>query len=213
MKDDGVKGIAFGAGVAGGVALSVYVLAVRPRNMRWGATDAEVRRAMPGDDLVTNPIHVTTRAVTILAERTDVWPWLVQMGYGRGGMYSYDFVDRAMGILDQNSTWQVIPEYQKLEAGDVIPMGSGPSWPVAALDPCRSMILHIQEPGVHVTWSYLLEALGWRRTRLVLRVRTWLEITPQIVPLLVLMDPGEFLMVRRHLLGIKERAEALAGSA
>jgi hypothetical protein len=213
MKDDRYKIIAFGAGIAGGAALSAYLFALRPRHVRWGATDAEVRRAMAGDDLVNNPIHVTTRAVTIRAKPADVWPWLVQMGYGRGGMYSYDFVDRVMGILDRDSTWQIMPEHQQLEAGGVIPMGSGPSWPVAALDPCRSMVLHIQEPGVHVTWSYLLEELGWRRTRLVLRVRTWLEITPQIVPLLVLMDPGEFLMVRKHLLGVKARAEALVGSA
>jgi hypothetical protein len=213
MKNDRFKSIAFGAGIAAGAALSVYLLALRPRQLRWGATDAEVKRAMAGDDLVTNPIHVTTRAVTIRAERSDVWPWLVQMGYGRGGMYSYDFVDRVMGILDRESSWRIMPEHQRLEAGDVIPMGSGPSWPVAALEPCRSMVLHIQEPGVHVTWSYLLEELGWRRSRLVLRVRTWLEITPQIVPLLALMDPGEFLMVRKHLLGVKARAEALAGSA
>jgi hypothetical protein len=91
-------------------------------------------------------------------------------------------------------------------------MGSGPNWPVAALEPYRSMVLHIQEPGVHVTWSYLLEGLGWRRTRLLLRVRTWLEIKPSQVALLALMDPGEFLMVRKHLLGVKARAEALAGS-
>jgi hypothetical protein len=212
MREDRFKWITFGAGIAGGAALSAYVLAVRPRHMRWGATDAEVKRAMAGDDLVEHPIHVTTRAVTIRAERTDVWPWLVQMGYRRGGMYSYDFIDRVMGILDRDSTWQIMPEYQRLEAGDVIPMGSGPSWPVATVEPYRSLVLHIQEPGVHVTWSYLLEGLGWRRTRLVLRVRTWLEITPQIVPLLVLMDPGEFLMVRKHLLGVKARAETQAGS-
>jgi hypothetical protein len=213
MKDDRFKSIAFGAGIAGGAAFSVYWLALRPRHMRWGATDAEVKRAMAGDDSVEHPIHVTTRAVTIRAKPTEVWPWLVQMGYGRGGMYSYDFVDRVMGILDRESTWQILPEYQQLKAGDVIPMGSGPSWPVVALEPCRSIVLNIQEPGVHVTWSYLLEERGWRLTRLVLRVRTWLEIKPPMIPLLALMDPGEFLMVRKHLLGIKARAEALAGSA
>jgi hypothetical protein len=210
MRNHKFGSIAFAASVTGGVALSAYLLAVRPRHMRWGATDAEVGRSMAGDDLVSNPIHVTTRAVTIRAEPPQVWPWLVQMGYGRGGMYSYDLVDRVMGILDQASTWQVMPEYQQLEAGNVIPMGSGPSWPVAVLEPCRSIVLHIQEPGVHVTWSYLLEALDGEATRLVLRVRTWLEIKPQIVPLLVVMDPGEFLMVRKHLLGVKARAEALA---
>jgi hypothetical protein len=210
MESDKSRSIAFAVGIAGGVALSVYLLGIRPRHMRWGATDDEVTRSMAGDDLVKNPIHVTTRAVTIQAKPADVWPWLVQMGFGRGGMYSYDLVDRVMGILDRESTWQIMPEYQQLEAGDVIPMGSGPSWPVSALEPNRSMVLNIEEPGVHVTWSYLLEELDGQRTRLVLRVRTWLEITPQIVPLLVVMDPGEFLMVRKHLLGVKARAESVA---
>jgi hypothetical protein len=210
MESDKSRSIAFAVGIAGGVALSVYLLGIRPRHMRWGATDDEVTRSMAGDDLVKNPIHVTTRAVTIQAKPADVWPWLVQMGFGRGGMYSYDLVDRVMGILDRESTWQIMPEYQQLEAGDVIPMGSGPSWPVLALEPNRSMVLNIEEPGVHVTWSYLLEELDGQRARLVLRVRTWLAITPQIVPLLVVMDPGEFLMVRKHLLGVKARAESVA---
>jgi len=133
---------------------------------------------MAGDDLVEHPIHVTTRAVTIRAERADVWPWLVQMGYGRGGMYSYDFVDRVMGILDRESTWQIMPEHQHLEVGSIIPMGSGPSWPVAALEPCRVMVLHIQEPGSTSRgrtcwrdsvgdargWCYGYEP-GWRSSR------------------------------------------------
>jgi hypothetical protein len=203
-------GIAVRAGFAGLAALCGYVYWLRPAHMRWGATDVEVARAMSGDDLVRHPMHVTTRAVTIAADRAEVWPWLVQMGYRRAGMYSYDWVDRVMGILDEASTWRILPEFQHLALGDVIPMGSGPSWPVATVEAGRSLVLHIEAAGVDVTWSYLLERFHSGHTRLILRVRTWLAVTPQLVPLLLLMDPGEFLMVRKHLLGIKERAEALA---
>jgi hypothetical protein len=202
--------LALTAGAAGLAALCAYVVWLRPAHMRWGATGVEVARAMAGDDLVPHPTHVTTRAVTIDAEPDDVWPWLAQMGYRRAGMYSYDWIDRVMGILDEDSTWRVLPEFQHLAVGDVIPMGSGPSWPVTAVEANRSLVLHIVDEGVDITWSYLLERLDGGRTRLILRVRTWLTLTPQLVPLLLLMDPGEFLMVRRHLLGIKERAEALA---
>jgi hypothetical protein len=194
MKDDGFKTIAFGAGIAGGAALS-GMCSPFGRGTCAGAQRMLRSSAMAGDELVGNPIHVTTRAVTIRAKPAEVWPWLVQMGYERGGMYSYDWVDRVMEILDRESTWQVMPECQQLEAGCVILMGSGPSWPVAELEPNRSMALHIQETGAHVSWSYLLEELEGERTRLVLPVRAWLAIKPQIIPLLVVMDPGEFLMV------------------
>lgn len=205
-----VTGLVLAVGGAGIAAMAGYWLWLRPRHQRWGATDMEVSRVMAGDDLVPQAAHVTTRAVTIDARPEDVWAWLVQMGYGRAGMYSYDWVDRAMGILDEESSRRILPEHQHLAVGDVIPMGSGPSWPVTAVEPNRSLVLHIQQPGVDITWSYLLEELGRGRTRLVLRIRTWLPLTPQLAPLMALMDPGEFLMVRKHLLGIKERAEGLS---
>ena len=204
------KGISMAAGIVTGAALSSYMFFIRPWHLRWGATDAEVERPMAGDDLVRQPMRVMTRAVTIEARPAQVWPWLVQMGYGRAGMYSYDWIDRVMGILDQDSTWRILPEFQRLQVGDVIPMGEGPSWPVTAIEPYRSLVLHIREEGVDISWSYLLEECGKRHTRLPLRIRVWMEVKLPLVPLLLVMDPGEFLMVRRHLLGIKEWAEALA---
>jgi hypothetical protein len=79
--------------IAGAAALAVYLFWIRPWHLRWGATDAEVERAMPGDDELENPTHVATRAVTIRARPAEIWPWLVQMGYQRGGMYTYDWID------------------------------------------------------------------------------------------------------------------------
>jgi len=177
---------------------------------RWGATEAEATRSMPGDDEVKQPMQVTTRAITAKARATDIWPWLLQMGYQRGGMYSYDRIDRILGILDRPSANRIIPEFQHLEVGDVIPMGKPPSWPVKAIEPNRSLLLVIKEKGVDVTWCFMLEEIADGQTRLVLRVRNRLAMTPLLFLSLPIMLSGEFLMVRKMLLGIKMRAESTA---
>jgi hypothetical protein len=192
---------------AGMAVLAIYLFVIRPWHLRWGATDAEVERAMPGDDEIKSPTHVTTRAVTIRARPNEIWPWLVQMGYQRGGMYSYDWIDRVFGVLDRPRADRILPEFQYLEVGDVIPMGSGPSWPVKAIEPHRSLLLDIRAPGMRYTWSWGLYELDDGTTRLVLRIRTCLT-KPLLIPLFHISDPGAFLMTRKHLLGIKQRAEA-----
>ncbi len=193
--------------IAGVTTSAVYLLWIRPWHLRWGATDAEVERAMPGNDEIKNPMHVATRAVTIKARPDEIWPWLVQMGYRRGGMYSYDWIDRLLGILDRPSADRILPEFQHLEVGDVIPMGSGPSWPVAAIEPNQSLLLDIMAPGMQYTWSYGLYEFEEGATRLVLRIRARLT-KPLLIPLFHISDPGAFLMTRKHLLGIKQRVEA-----
>src|SRR4051794_5470718 len=79
------------AGALGIVPL--YMLAIRPWHLRWGASDKEVQRPMPGDDICMNPHLDSTRAVTVHATAEEIWPWIVQLGRGRGGWYSYDFID------------------------------------------------------------------------------------------------------------------------
>ena len=192
------------------IAVLVYLYVIRRWHQRWGANEAEVESAMVGDDEVKNPMHVTTRAVTVTGLASDIWPWLVQMGYRRGGMYSYDWIDRLLGILDRPSANEIIPEFQHLEVGDVIPMGSGPNWPVKAIEPNRVLLLVIKEPGVDVSWSFLLYETDNRHTRLILRVRTRLAMTLLVILATPIIDIGEFLMVRKMLLGIKRRAEMLA---
>jgi hypothetical protein len=134
------------------------------------------------------------------------------MGYQRGGMYSYDWIDRRLGILDAPSADRIIPEFQHLEVGDIIPMGKPPSWPVKAIEPERILLILINEPGAHVTWCFMLEEIARGQTRLILRIRNRLAMTPVLLLSLPIMLPGEFLMVRRMLLGIKQRAEPTAGA-
>jgi hypothetical protein len=178
------------------------------RNFGWGATEAETKRHMPGDDEVKRPMSVSTNAVSIRARAADIWPWLVQMGYRRGGMYSYDRIDSLLGILDAPSANRIIPEFQHLAVGDVIPMGKPPSWPVKAIEPNKSLLIVIREPGVEVTWCFMLDEIDDKQTRLVLRVRSRLATTPLLLLSLPIMYPGQYLMIRKMLLGIKQRVEA-----
>jgi hypothetical protein len=103
----------------GGVgSLAVYLLWIRPWQLRWGATAAEVERTLPGDEVVIQPTFNATRAITITAHPTDIWPWLLQLGSQRAGFYSYDWLDNA-GIP---SAEHILPEYQQISIGDFIPM-------------------------------------------------------------------------------------------
>ena len=117
------------AGLAAAAAAACYVLAVRPRLLRWGASTQEAAGPLPGDELVPTPRMQSTRAVTIHAPAADVWPWLVQLGAGRGGMYSYDLLENAAG-LGIHSADRILPEHQRLDVGDVIPLGPDVGIPV-----------------------------------------------------------------------------------
>ena len=101
----------------------LYWFPVRRRFGRWGTTDEDLTRVMAGDAVIANPRHSATHALTVAAPTEDIWPWLVQMGYRRGGLYSYDCLDRLFGYLDRPSANRVLPEFQRLAVGDVIPLG------------------------------------------------------------------------------------------
>jgi len=204
------KKIAPGLAILGGTALSIYLRFIRPWHLRWGASDEELQRPLPGDDEIQQPLYATTRAVTIKAQPADIWPWLVQMGYQRGGLYSYDWLDRLFGILDRPSADRVIPEFQHLQVGDVIPLGAGPSWPVKAIEPNQSLLILLKDPRnpeCGVTWVWALYPLDERHTRLVSRVHGRLPLTLGGIFLLLLLEPAAFMMERKMLLGIKQRVE------
>lgn len=201
-----------GAGLLTAAAWPAYLLTIRRWHARWGTTDSEAQAAMPGDGIVDGPWDVTTRAVTIAARPEQVWPWLAQMGYQRGGMYSYDWIDQALGVLDSPSTNQVLPEFQDLQPGDEIPMGNSPGWPVTAVEPNRSLVLDIRHPGIHISWCFLLEAIDEQHTRLILRIRIRMRPLMHVVSAFPISDFGQFIMTRSMLLGIKQRAEALAAA-
>lgn len=194
-----------GTAAAVGLEVASYPL-WRNRCLSWGATRAEVEGPLPGDDLLETPSVTTTRAVTIEAAPEAIWPWLVQMGPGRGGAYTYDWVENLLG-LHMHSANEILPEFQTLHVGDAARLGRrGPVLRVAALDPQRSLVLS-SDDGRWVWALVLVPADGG--TRLISRNRLAMAgaaPAPRMFTEFV-MEPGSLIMERKMLLGIKERAE------
>ncbi len=179
----------------------------------WGATPSDLSRVMAGDSLLGDWTYSGTMAVTIDAPPEDVWPWLVQIGYQRGGLYSYDWLDRLFGYLDRPSATRILPEFQSLAVGDRIPLGRGPSWPVAVVEPPRALVLDMRNlGGFDWVWQFGLYSMDGTRTRLVSRSRVHTRTLGARLGTYAI-EPAGFVMTRRMLLGIKERAEALRADA
>jgi hypothetical protein len=181
-------------------ALGAYRFSIQPWQHRWGATDQEVHRAMPGDDLIPDAAS-TTRAISIAAPAERVWPWLVQLGYGRAGWYSYDWIDND----GRPSADRVVPELQRLEESDQIPMLSGMGPRVREVEQNRYFVAGNQETGA---WCLALYP-ATSGCRLVSRWRVSWPLTPATAFWILLSDPGAFIMERKMLKGIQARAEAM----
>jgi hypothetical protein len=198
--------IAGGAAVVAAAAAAAYPVPVRRWYLTWGADPAEVSRVMPGDDLLPRPDMLSTRAVTIDAPAAAIWPWLVQLGSGRGGAYTYDWIENLFG-LQMHSADEILPQFQQLAVGDLLPLGAtGPRMRVEILDPERTLVFR-SEDGAWV-WIFGLYPQDGR-TRLVSRNRIAAPDAslPRRVLNRVVMEPGSLVMERRMLIGIRERAE------
>ena len=228
MADSKFKFKDIGEGIAGAAAIAATLLMpmIRLWYRKWGATDAEVHRSLPGDDLVPHPKCRYTHAITIRASAAEVWPWLVQMGQGRGGMYSYEWIENLVGS-DIHNADRIIPELQHLEVGDGILIHPKISFPVAVIEPCRALVLHVRadtqtgrtfeltdtmpEKYLNGSWVFFLDELDDGATRLICRSRS--DYNPSLVNALVnrvFTEPISFVMSRKMLLGIKRRVEAAA---
>jgi hypothetical protein len=189
--------------------LFLFAPLYRPRHLRWGASDAEVTGAMPGDELVPEPSFNATRAVTIDAPPEAVWPWLVQLGYGRAGWYSYDLFDNTA----RPSAERILPEYQEPKVGDWVPMASKvnetTAFKIKAFEPNRWMLW----AKSHSTWAWRLVPLEGDSTRLLVRLKEryeWRRSPGNALVTLMLFEFGDFPMMRKLLFGVKRRAERLA---
>jgi hypothetical protein len=208
-----------GAGLAravADVALGAPRFATAPLlrrwHLRWGATDTEVAAPMPGDELVQEPSFNATRAITINAPPEAVWPWLVQLGFGRAGWYAYDLLDNAA----RPSAERILPEYQQAKVGDWVPMAGKvnetTAFKIAGVEPKQWMLW--KKP--HSSWAWKLVPLDGGRTRLVTRLKAryaWRTSPGNALLTLILFEFGDFAMMRKLLLGVKRRAEQLAADA
>jgi len=199
---------ACGVVVAAGLEVATYPL-WRGWCLNWGATADEAGAELPGDELLAKPAIVTTRAVSVDAPAEAIWPWLVQMGPGRGGAYTYDWIENLFG-LGMHSADTILPEFQDLKAGDAQRLGArGPVLRVAVLEPRRALALR-SDDGNWV-WAFILVP-GDTGTRLISRNRIAAPGGPAVTRLAYeyVMEPGSLVMERKMLLGIKERAERLS---
>jgi hypothetical protein len=194
--------------VAAAGAVLLYLRLVRPWQLTWGATGAELARSLPGDELVPHPTFAATRAITVAAPPAQIWPWLLQVGVNRAGWYSYDLLDN----LGRPSARAIIPAFQDVKVGDLLPMSPDgrQGIRVHALDLPRSMIWGT--PG-DTTWAWLAEPQPEGSTRLITRVRSHYRWLSPSIAFSMLLEFGDIWMMRRMLLNLRERAEALARSS
>jgi hypothetical protein len=226
----------FGLAVFAAGAVASYRLVIAPWWRSWGVDPDEAVRVLPGDEVVADGVTAETRGITIHAPPAAVWPWLVQMGYGRGGWYSYDQIDMRGASADR-----IVPELQSLSVGDSMPTHPAGGFLVKAIEPERALVLFTDTDTVRdqasvaaeadptpanlklagafmegaqptdfaVSWAFVLEPLPDGRTRLIERTRVrfgeadkpWMRLT------MPMMGFGVFVMMRRQLIGIRDRAE------
>ncbi|WP_416839874.1 hypothetical protein [Haloferax sp. DFSO52] len=199
-----------------GVALAgvAYWTVVRPRMMNWGATPTEVRRPLAGDALLPEPDAESTMAISIDAPPEDIWPWLRQLGQGRGGFYSYEWAENLVG-LDIHNADEIIAEYQAISIGDPVRLGTPERYPdaileIAAFSPERALVLQTPGRPPQWVWSFVLDPVSETETRLVVRSRIRLPNNPVArVASQSVLDPVAFVMTRGMLRGIKERVESV----
>lgn len=208
----------------------------------WGIDGQEKTRPMPGDDLVPDAEAIDTRGIDIAAAPDEVWPWLVQMGYGRAGWYSFDQLD-----MNRPSVDRIVPELQDLAVGDVMPTHPGGGFEVKVLEPGHSLVLYadrelmnaqatksregledvpanLKATGAYLestlrgdfqaSWAFVVEPRPTGGTRLVERFRGRMTLPEKAAASRVgpavagnMLVFGLFVMVRRQLLGIRDRAE------
>lgn len=195
-------------GLGAVVLAGAYWFPFRRWFRRWGATQEEVVRPMAGDALIVDPTLRETTAITVNAPAEDIWPWLVQIGYQRGGLYSYDWLDRLFRFLDRPSATRILPELQQLAIGDKIHFGRQ-ELTVSVLDPPRALALSSKARGMDWVWQWGLYPTESGRTRLVARSTERVPTTPVWWLALQLTDPAAFVMGRKMLLNLKQRAETL----
>lgn len=208
------------AGALGGVTAEAVLVRL---GLTFGSTPDERGRSLPGDDIVADPSVVTNHAITIDAPPDCVWPWLVQMGWGRGGWYTARWVDRLLFPANGPSAERILPEWQNLQARDFVPDGppeTGCGFTVEDVEPNRHLVLHStthlprswrERARLDWTWAFVLTpSPDGRSTRYLFRSRWttspcwmtaggWLGIVP-----------ADFVMSRDMLRGVKRRSEMLA---
>jgi hypothetical protein len=186
----------------------VNLTRLRQRILNWGATDDEADAQLPGDELLPDADGVATRATTIDAPASAVWPWLAQMGPSpRGGAYTYDWIENLLG-LNMHSVEHVLSEFQHPQVGETIGYGKN-RMSYAVVEP--EHVLSTRSADGNWVWTFVLSEHDGR-TRLISRNRFRLPRLRDRIGM-VPMEPASLVMERKMLAGIKQRAERLAAAS
>jgi hypothetical protein len=194
-----------------GSAAATYTLAVRPWQLRWGATDDERGASLAGDELIPYPDLIATRAITVHAVAEQVWPWIAQLGQGRGGFYSYDALENLVGC-DIHSADRLVPEWQDIKVGDQVKLAPEVGLGVTVVEQSRALVLRggvpmgTAPPPYDFTWAFVVREQPDGTTRLLVRERyayaqRWAAFLVEPVAVVA------FVMTQRMLRGIRDRAE------
>jgi hypothetical protein len=195
-----------------GASAAIGALLARRGHLRWGASDEEVRGALPGDELIPVADLTATRAISVRRPAEVVWPWIAQVGQGRGGWYSYDALENLVGC-DIHSADRIVPEWQHVVVGDEVRLAPEVPLRVAFVEPGRTLVLRggvpigASPPPYDFTWTFALRDGPDGTTRLLVRERYgykswWARPVVEVAELVSQM------MSRKMLLGIRDRAEA-----
>lgn len=181
----------------------VYLLIIRPWQLKWGASDKELKMDYPGDSIVKNPDFHAIRGITINAKPADIWKWIIQIGSRRAGWYSIDWMDNA----GKKSSEVIIPEFQNISAGQFIPFTPDQKngmWVKEFVE--NKYILWIDDKGM-ATWTWLLTPLNPDQTRLNTVLRTKYNWKSIWILYFLIYDIGDIVMMSRCMKGIKKRSE------
>jgi hypothetical protein len=214
--------------VPAGAAVTL-LLQLRREQGSWGLDPADAQKVLAGDDLVDDAGIIDTRTILVDAPPATVWPWLAQLGYGRGGWYSYDRLD-----MKGSSADRILPEFQDLAAGDIVPTHPGGGFEARIVEPERALVVYLDDkmvreqalveaarhpeiraqvardvemPAFRVSWAFILQAEPLGGTRLVERVRADIDLAGPQRRGLPVLGVGLFTLLRSQMLGIQRRAE------
>jgi hypothetical protein len=189
-----------------GLVMVMYLLWARPYQQRWGATDEEINRPMPGDELNLNPTFLATRGITIDGTPEEIWPWLVQMGYGRAGFYGYDLLENIGSKYGIRSADRILPEFQHFAVGDEVPLSAAGGLIFYAIEPNQYLVWSGGKGWGGFTWA--LYPIDEHHTRLVSRARFSHNLaSPSQLAFDLFTEFSDHLAVRKILQGVKGQVE------
>ncbi len=200
------------------ILITLYLYVIRPSQLRWGATAEEVRRTMPGDELVANPTFLATRAITIRGRPERIWPWIVQMGFDRAGYYGYDLIENLGSKTGIHSNESIVPALQHPRAGDLLPISTVAHLTFGEIQSNRYLIWQSEVVPHDGAFTWALYPVDETHTRLVSRIRLRYHRASGALALDLFTEFADHVAVPKILMGIRDRVEgrapeSLAGEA